>query len=267
VLVESGGTEIYWEAAGSGDPLLLVTGLGMPATGWWRTVPVLAKGFRVIMFDNRGSGRSGRPPAPYSIGRLAADALAVLDAADEASAHVYGVSLGGMVAQELALRAPGRVRSLVLGATTAGGRGHELPDRETVGFLRRHVSMPAEEGVWASIPYMYGPATLERRAERIAEDVERRLRFPPDRDGYRAQLEAAWAHDTASRLDSIAVPTLVLHGTADRIVPFGNGRRLAELLPEARFEALAGAGHLFVTDAPESADVVVRFLGQIGAPA
>jgi pimeloyl-ACP methyl ester carboxylesterase len=266
VIVESGGTELYWESAGSGDPLLLVMGLGMPATGWWRTVPVLAKQFRVIAFDNRGSGRSGRPQGPYSLGQLAADALAVLDAAGEASAHIYGVSLGGMVAQELALLAPERVRSLVLGATTAGGREHELPDDETAGFLRRRGSMAPEESVWASIPYMYGSATLEGSAARIAEDVEQRLRFQPDRTGYEAQLAAARAHDTAARLDAIVMPTLVLHGTADRIVPFGNGRRLAEGLPAARLVALAGAGHLYLTDAPESADAVVRFL-QADAPA
>jgi 3-oxoadipate enol-lactonase len=262
VIVESGGTALYWEAAGSGEPVLLLMGLGMPATAWWRTVPVLAERFRVLAFDNRGSGRSGRPRGPYSLRQLAADALAVLDAAGEESAHVYGVSLGGMVAQELTLRTPERVRSLVLGATTAGGRDHELPDEETVGFLRRNGTMPAEEGIWASIPYMYGPSTLERAAARIAEDVEQRLRFPPDRTGYQAQLAAAWTHDTASRLGAITTPTLVLHGTADRIVPFANGRRLAERLPAARLHALVDAGHLYVTDAPESADVVAAFLAK-----
>jgi len=154
------------------------------------------------------------------------------------------------------------VRSLVLGATTAGGREHEPPDEETVGFLRRRASMPAEEGVWASIPYMYGAPTLERATERIAEDLEQRLRFPPDRAGYQAQLAAASAHDTASRLGGIATRALVLHGTEDRIVPVGNGRRLAATLSRAQFHELAGAGHLYVTDAPEAADVVVRFLRQ-----
>jgi pimeloyl-ACP methyl ester carboxylesterase len=259
VNVQSDGATLYWEDEGSGEPVLLVMGLGMPATGWWRTVPVLAKRFRVLAFDNRGSGRSGRPKGPYSLAQLTADALAVLDAAGEESAHVYGISLGGMVAQELALLAPERVRSLVLGATTAGGREHERPDDETVDFLRRRGSMPVEEGVWASIPYMYGPATLERAAERIAEDVEQRLRFPPDRAGYQAQLAAASAHDTASRLGAIATRSLVLHGSADRIVPVANGRRLAEWLPRAGFHELAGAGHLYLTDAPEAGEIVVRF--------
>ena len=261
MIVERDGTKLYWEAAGSGEPVLLMTGLGMPATAWWLTVPVLAKRFRVLAFDNRGSGRSGRPPGRYSLAQLAADALAVLDAAGEESAHVYGISLGGMVAQELTLRAPQRVRSLVLGATTAGGREYESPDDETVGFLRRRASMPAEEGVWASIPYLYGPAALERSPGRIAEDVQQHLRFPPDRAGYQAQLAAASRHDTATRLVALATRALVLHGTADRIVPVANGRRLAARLRSARFHELPGAGHLYIADAPEAADVVVRFLG------
>jgi pimeloyl-ACP methyl ester carboxylesterase len=120
--------------------------------------------------------------------------------------------------------------------------------------------MPPEEGVWASIPYMYGPATLEHAAARIAEDVEQRLRFVPDRDGYLAQLAAAWQHDTTDRLDGITMRTLVLHGSADRIVPVANGRRLAELLPNARYHELDGAGHLYMTDAPEVDETIMRFL-------
>jgi pimeloyl-ACP methyl ester carboxylesterase len=260
VLVESGGTTLYWESAGAGEPVLLVMGLGMPATGWWRTIPVLARLFRVIVFDNRGCGRSGRPRGPYALTQLVDDTLAVLAAAGEESAHVYGISLGGMVAQELALRAPGRVRSLVLGATTAGGSEHEPPDEEVIGFLARRGSMPPEEGVWASIPYMYGPATLQHAAARVAEDVEQRLRFSVDRVGYLAQLAAAWQHDTATRLDGISMRTLVLHGNADRIVPIANGRRLAERLPAARFHELDGAGHLYMTDAPDADEIVLRFL-------
>jgi pimeloyl-ACP methyl ester carboxylesterase len=265
VLVDADGTTLYWEDAGSGEAVLLVMGLGMPATGWWRTIPVLASRFRVIAFDNRGCGRSGRPRGPYSPAQLADDALAVLDAAAEESAHVYGISLGGMIAQELALRAPERVHSLVLGATTAGGADHEGPDEETVGFLRRRSSMPPEEGVWASIPYLYGAATLERAPARIAEDVEQRLRYAPDPDGYLAQLAAALRHDTSARLDAIRCRTLVLHGNADRIVPIANGRRLAERLPAARFEELDGAGHLYTTDSPDADELVLRFLAVRGA--
>jgi 3-oxoadipate enol-lactonase len=260
VLALSGNTQLYWESAGSGEPLLLVMGLGMAATGWWRTIPVLAAELRVISFDNRGVGRSDQPRGPYTIAQMADDALAVLDAADVAEASVYGISMGGMIAQELALRHPERVRALVLGASTAGGSRHTLPDREVLDFLRRRPSLPAEEAVWASVPYTYSRATRERHFDRIGADVEQRLRFPPAPDGYRAQAGAARWHDTNGRLPSIAAPTLVLHGDEDRIVPLANGRRLADLIPHARLEVLEDAGHLYPTDAPDAAHAVLRFL-------
>src|SRR3954451_7644807 len=146
-------TEIYWESTGAGAPVLLVMGLGMNATGWWRTVPVLAESFTVIAFDNRGVGRSARPPGPYTVAGMADDAVAVLDAAGAERAHVYGISLGGMIAQEIALRHPERVGCLVLGATTPGGSRAVAADEDTLAFFNRRGEMPAEEAVWASVPY------------------------------------------------------------------------------------------------------------------
>lgn len=260
MFVRSGNAKLYWESTGSGPPVLLVMGLGMAATGWWRTIPVLAEGLRVIAFDNRGAGRSDRPTGPYTLAQMADDALAVLDAADVATASIYGTSLGGMIAQQLVLRHPERVQALVLGASTPGGRHHQAPEPEVIDFIRRRASMPREEGVWASIPYNYGRTTRERHAERIGEDVVHRLRFPVDPAGYRAQLAAAWGHDSKDRLRSIAAPTLVLHGSDDRIVPVANGRLLAEAIPNARLEVLDGAGHFYATDAPEADREVLRFL-------
>jgi 3-oxoadipate enol-lactonase len=260
VFARSGDAKLYWESAGSGEPVLLVMGLGMNATGWWRTVPVLAEGLRVITFDNRGVGRSDRTTGPYSLRQLTDDALAVMDAAKLPSASVYGISLGGMIAQLLALHYPERVRALVLGATTGGGSMHELPKADVVEFMRRRASMPTEEAVWASVPYSYSSVTRERHAERIGEDVVQRLRFPTNPAGYRAQLAAAWGFDANSRLHEIEVPTFVLHGTEDRIVPVANGRLLADAISGARFEALEGAGHLYPTDAPKADRKVLRFL-------
>jgi 3-oxoadipate enol-lactonase len=252
--------QLYCEVDGSGEPVLLIMGLGMAATAWWRTIPVLAKRFRVISFDNRGSGRSDCPKGPYTLKQLAEDALAVLDAAGEESAHVYGMSLGGMIAQQLALHHPERVRKLVLGASTPGGMQHELPDKTTLTFFERRADMSAEEGVWASIPYNYGAATRERNAGRIGEDVVQRLRFPPPSDGYKAQLAAAWRYDATTRLHALRMPTLVLHGSEDRMIPVSNGRRLAEAIPGAQLEILEGAGHLFMTDDPEADRTILRFL-------
>ena len=260
MLAQTDGAQLHYEIAGKGDPVLLIMGLGMASTAWWRTVPVLAKRLRVITFDNRGAGRSDAPRGPYTLRQLAGDAAAVLDAAGEERAHVYGFSLGGMIAQELALRHPERVNKLVLGATTPGGRHHELPDKDTLGFLERRTRMPTEEAVWASIPYNYGPTTRVEHAERIGEDIAQRLLFPPSTDGYKAQLGAAWRFDAVDRLAEVNAPAFVLHGSDDRMIPVSNGSRLAEALPDARLQILEGAGHLYPTDAPEADSDVLSFL-------
>src|SRR3954447_32413 len=236
-------------------------GLGMNATGWWRTVPVLAgAGFRVVAFDNRGVGRSSQPPGPYSVASMADDAVAVLDAAGIDRAHVYGISLGGMIAQEIALRRPERVDSLVLGATTPGGARAVTADEETLAFFRRRGEMTAEEAVWASVPYNYGPRTRAERAQLIGEDIVQRLRYPIEPEPYMAQLAAALGHDSHDRLTGIAAPTLVVHGEADRMVPPANAQLLAAASPGADLLMLPDAGHLYPTDEPEADRAVARFL-------
>jgi pimeloyl-ACP methyl ester carboxylesterase len=252
-----GDVELYYESTGDGSPVLLVMGLGMNATGWWRTVPVLAESFRVLAFDNRGMGRSSAPEGAYPMEDLADDAVAVLDAAGEGAAHVYGISLGGMIAQHFALRHPDRVRSLVLGATTPGGSQAALAGPDTLAFFERRAAMPPEEAVWASVPYNYAPRTRALHAQRIGEDIVQRLRFPFAAGPYRAQLAAALGHDAHARLGEIAAPTLVVHGERDRMVPPANARVLADAIPGAELQLHAEAGHLYPTDEPE-ADVAIR---------
>jgi 3-oxoadipate enol-lactonase len=262
----SGGTELWWESTGAGAPVLLVMGLGMNATGWWRTVPVLAEQFEVIAFDNRGVGRSGRPAGPYSIEQMADDAVAVLDAAGAQTAHVYGISLGGMIAQAVALRHPDRVDSLVLGATTPGGEHAVAADEPTLAFFQRRGEMPAEEAVWASVPYNYGPRTRREHAQRIGEDIVQRLRFPIEPEPYMAQLAAALDHDAYGRLAEIDKPTLVVHGQEDRMVAPDNAHLLADRIPDADLLLLPDAGHLYPTDHPDADRAVARFLSARSSP-
>jgi pimeloyl-ACP methyl ester carboxylesterase len=237
-------------------------GLGMNATGWWRTVPVLSRRFRVIAFDNRGTGRSSALSGSYSTEAMADDAAAVLDAAGVDDAHVYGFSLGGMVAQRLALRHPGRVRSLVLGATHPGGVHAQRADPQTIAFFRRRAVLPAQEAAWASVPYGYGPTCRREHGDRIAEDIEQRLRFPTERRAYRAQLAAALLHDCYRRLDSIAAPTLVVHGADDRMVPVRNAEIMAERIARARLHVVPDAGHFYATEEPGVNKVIASFLAE-----
>src|ERR1700716_4334794 len=158
---ENGTVKLHWESVGQGPALLLVAGRGMMVDGWWATIPVLSRSFRVIAFDHRDTGRSSRSPWPYSVAQMAGDAVAVLDAAGEQRAHVYGISLGSLVAQELGLRHPDRVQALVLGASSAGGFAAYKPPPTSGAqtFLVRAGAMGPEEAEWAAVPYTYGDKT------------------------------------------------------------------------------------------------------------
>ena len=259
----NGGVSLHYESTGAGAPVLLVMGLGMNATGWWRTVPILADaGLRVLTFDNRGVGRSDRAPGPYTAAAMADDAVAVLDSAGAQRAHIYGISLGGMIAQEIALRHPDRVDRLVLGATTPGGAHAIAADETTMAFFRRRGQMPAEEAVWASVPYNYAARTRAEQGDLIAQDIRHRLRFPIEAEPYAAQLAAALGHDTHDRLESITAPTLVVHGAEDVMVPPPNARLLADLIPGARLIELPGAAHLYPTDDPSADHRIAAFLNE-----
>src|SRR3954453_12715203 len=257
-------TRLYWESTGEGEPVLLVMGLGLSGGAWWRTVDPLSRDFRVITFDNRGVGRSrGLTPA-YTTEALADDAVAVLDALEIGTASVYGLSLGGMVAQQIALRHPRRVRSLVLGATTPGGRRAETADEEVMSFFYNRAQRPREEAAWASFAYNYGRRCREKHADRIAEDILRRLAHEFDENAYKAQLMAAAMHNCTSRLHRIEVPALVVHGEDDRVVPVDNAHLIASRLPRGRLHVLEGTGHLYTTEAPEADAEVARFFAGVG---
>jgi 3-oxoadipate enol-lactonase len=255
---------LYWEdSGGSGPPVLLIMGLGMNATGWWRTIPAL-EGFRVLSFDNRGVGRSERVPGPYTAAEMADDAVSVLDAAGVEAVHVYGISLGGMIAQEVALRHPSRVRALVLGATTAGGADLVPADESVNAFVRLRAQMTAEHAVWASVPINYAARTRREGGDRIAEDIAQRLRFPVEAEYYSAQLAAAHGH--AARVADIRAPTLVVHGDEDVLIVPENGARLARLIPGAELRTWSDAAHLYFTDEAEVDRSVAAWLSERSSP-
>lgn len=244
----SGGARIYWEESGSGEPLLLIMGLGYTHEMWHRSRPLLAEHFRTIVFDNRGVGKSDVPPGPYSIAQMAQDAAAVLDAAAVESAHVFGISMGGMIAQEFALLFPHRVRSLVLGCTACGGRNAVRASDRVLEILLDRATMTPEEGARAMAPYIYDSSTP---AARIDEDLAIRFRSYPTAEGYMAQVQGILAWSSYDRLGSIQAPTLVIHGSSDELVPPQNGEILASKIPSARLVMLANASHIFPTDQPE----------------
>jgi pimeloyl-ACP methyl ester carboxylesterase len=258
-------TTLHWDSVGSGPPLLLIMGLGLSGGAWWRSVPTLAERFRVITYDNRGTGRSKALTYTYTTEAMADDALAVLDSAGVERAHVYGMSLGGMVAQQVALRHPGRVAGLVLGATQPGGPRAVPADDDVLSFFRRRSELPAHESAWASVAYNYSPRAREKHANRIAEDIARRLANPFDEHAYRAQMCAAAIHNCYGRLSRLRMPTLIVHGGVDRVIPVENARMMAERIPGARAHILRDCGHLYPTEAPQVDRAIGDFLDSVAA--
>ncbi|HKE55542.1 MAG TPA: alpha/beta fold hydrolase [Pyrinomonadaceae bacterium] len=241
--------KIYWDEQGTGEPLLLIMGLGYPSVMWFRTRPLLAQNYRTIALDNRGVGRSDTPPGPYPISLMAADAAAVLDAAGVESAHVYGVSMGGMIAQEFTLQYPNRVRSLILGCTAPGGPHAVRAEADVIAFLMQRQA-GKEEALEAAVPFIYDPNTPRHL---IDEDIAMRRNWLPKQEAYIAQLQGILAWEAYSRLDQIRVPTLVIHGETDRLIPCANSKLIAERIPGARLQLLPNAGHIYTTDQMELA--------------
>jgi pimeloyl-ACP methyl ester carboxylesterase len=218
---------------------------------------MLAQTYRTIAFDNRGVGRSEVPPGPYPIAVMASDAAAVLDASGVESAHVYGVSMGGMIAQEFALQYPDRVRSLILGCTAPGGPHAVRAEAEVIAFLIQRQANK-EEAVEASVPFIYDPHTPR---ELIDEDIVMRKNWLPRQEAYIAQLQGILAWEGYSRLDQVKVPTLVIHGETDRLIPCANSKLIAERIAGAELLLLPSAAHIYTTDQRELAqEAILKFL-------
>lgn len=257
----NGNVNLYWDQEGSGDPVLLIMGLGYPSDMWFRTRPVLNRLYSTVALDNRGVGKSDVPPGPYTVAEMADDAAAVVRAAGVGKVHAFGASLGGMIAQEFALRHPDLVKSLILGCTTAGGPTATPADPGVLATLMARGSMTPEEGVRAMIPYIYDESTPR---ERIEEDMKVRLRTFPSPVGYFAQVQAAGAFDSYDRLAQLDVKTLVIHGENDLLIPPGNARLLAQRIPGAKLVMLPNASHIFMADQPElSQQALLDFLGSV----
>ncbi len=251
---ESGGVRIGWEESGKGEPVLLIMGLGYARQMWFRTRPVLDARYRTIVFDNRGVGESDVPTGPYTMGQMADDAAAVMSAAGVKRARVFGISMGGMIAQEFALRYPERVERLVLGCTNFGGKTAKIAERPVLDVLRARGTMTPEEGVRAMVPYIYDARTPR---ERIDEDLAVRMKVYPTAEGYYAQVQAINTWSSVERLGELKARTFIIHGESDQLVPPENAGLLAGKIAGAEVVMLERASHIFTTDQPEKAHAAI----------
>ncbi len=257
--IEIAGNDLYYERRGTGEPMLLIQGLGANSLHWGEGfLGGLEDGFELILFDNRGAGRSGVLEGELTIVDLAQDAIGLLDALAIDRAHVVGISMGGMVAQELVLAAPERVLTLTLGCTFPGGPEAKMTDMEVVGMLAEAVLSGDDErtlrvGYEVMIAAEYGE---QEGAYELYSELAGQYRAPIP--VLMAQLAAIMGHDTSDRLGAVAVPTLVIHGTEDRLMEAENGELIARLVPGARLELLDGSGHMFFWEQPERSAQLVR---------
>lgn len=235
---------MYYEVHGEGQPLLLISGLGSDMNGWALQIPEFAKKYCVIAFDNRGSGRTDAPYHAYSIPMMAKDTVGLMDALSIEKAHVLGVSMGGYIAQEVAIRYPGRVESLILVTTSVGPyllkisilqawARQALRDMSPMTFFQIMLPFMFNDGSFES------PGVLEMAVGTIAGHSS----TPPD--VLARQMIACVEHDARDRIGQIAAPTLVIAGKEDPFVPFSLSEELAASIPYARLRVLDGGGHGF----------------------
>jgi 3-oxoadipate enol-lactonase len=264
-LVSAGQVELSFERSGSGPPLLLIMGMSGTAAHWGKPfLELLRKDFEVIVYDHRGVGASSRVDGPFVIADLADDAANLLEALEIRSADMFGISMGGMIAQELALAHPEMIRTLTLGCTYCGGGGGVLTtepvmQRLTEGMLsgdrERALRTAWEANVSehaASNQDLYESFRLIGVEHAVALEV------------IMAQMQAITKHDTSERLASLDMPTLIVHGTEDQMLPVANAHVIHGHMPDAKLQILDGVGHLFFWEQPErSAELLTEHAGNV----
>lgn len=262
-----GAVSIAYYVRGRGQTVLCIMGLGGRAADWNEVgfLAPLAERFELVTFDNRGTGASDKPGGPYSLELMADEAVGVLDALGRERAHVVGVSMGGMIAQLLAIRHPARVARLVLVATNTGGPDVVPATPEVLTVLTADRTRPREEMLRTAMTVLTSPGFAARDPVALDTIVALALAQPTPEIAFARQMAAILASDRTASLASIAAPTLVVHGADDRLIPPANGRMLAQAIPGARLVVLPGCGHLPMWECPARlGEVVGEFLAAPG---
>lgn len=246
------GITLYYEVHGEGPNLTLIEGIGYHTWMWYRQVPAFSRYFRTLIYDNRGVGRSDKPPGPYSHEGNADDLAGLLDHLGWETTRVLGVSMGGFIAQELALKYPERVDRLVLAATAFGGPNMVPVPEPALRAMTPDPSLSYEERVRRGMPIAFGNVSWpEENREEFEEIIRWRCELPQPPEAAIAQAMAGVTFNVEGRLGEIQAPTLVITGDQDNVVPPENARMLADRIPNARLDVIPGAGHLSIIEASD----------------
>lgn len=257
--VRTATAELHYERSGSGEPLLLIQGMSGTHVAWGEPfLAALRAAFDVIAFDNRGIGFSAPIDGPFTILEMAEDAAGLLDELGIESAHVVGISMGGMIAQDLALAHPDRLRSLTLGCTYCGGPGSKLtPEENASKLIEGMASGDRDKAIRAAYEINLSPG-FRADESTFAAFHEMATSVPAAKETIQLQIQAIFGHDTSGRLGEISTPTLIIHGTEDGVLPYPNAELISSLMPAARLETLEGVGHMFWWEQPERSAELIR---------
>jgi len=249
------GLKLRYEIRGSGDPLALIMGFSGSSRGWGEPfLSGIEKRYRTILIDNRGTGESDKPDAAWTMTDMANDIAAVLDHAKMPRAHIYGISMGGMIAQEFALKHASRVRGLVLGCTACGMQHSAPNDPENVAKLMPDPKLSAEEQARRAFSVACGTPFLNSKhgQDFINQQIADMGKYPvTPMHTYARQFGAIQGWDSYEQLGQIKAPTLIIHGDDDRLLPHANAEILHKQIPGSKVHILKGIGHMFFWEAPE----------------
>jgi 3-oxoadipate enol-lactonase len=266
-IVKANGINIYYEIHGKGEPLVLIAGYGSNSKSWFCQTPILSREYRVIIFDNRGAGRSDKPDYPYTMEMMADDVAGLLNAIGVKNAHILGISMGGAIAQEFAIRYPEKTLSLILGCTSCGGTHSKATDPTVRATLLSMGQLTPEESAKVLLPIVYTEEFIVSHKDIIAEQMKERFEYPTPAHGYANQAQAVMGHDTYDRLPQIKAPTLVIAGSADKLGHVENAEMMSSRIPNAELVILEKMGHGFCVEAAEKTNsIILDFLKRYWLP-
>lgn len=258
--IKVGDIEIAYNIVGSGEPLILIGGFTMVKESWDLQVAGLKDHFRVITFDNRGVGQTTVPTRPFTIADMAADTDGLMNVLGIDAAYIFGVSMGGLIGQTLALDYPTRVKKAALGCTSHGGKHAVQPEKEVMEALAKTAdpSISPDESVRMKVSITFTKQFIRDEPEKVEEYIRSCLEHYPSADGASGQMKALSFFNVKKRLDEITCPVLVITGSEDKMMPPDNSRLLAEGIPHARLSVIKGAGHNFFYEKPVETNTLLK---------
>jgi pimeloyl-ACP methyl ester carboxylesterase len=260
-MVKCNDINVYYEIKGNGFPLVMIIGL-MANVDWWdpRLIEEASKKYKMIMFDNRGAGRTDAPKIEYSIKMFADDTVKLMDNLKIQKAHIFGISMGGMIAQEIAATYPQRIEKLVLCSTNCGGTKQVLASPQVLANLATGAQQTTEQIVKNTIPAIFAEDTIKRNPEFIKQYTGRLMKHPSTPDGFGRQVRTFLTWDVYDRLPKIKIPTLVMAGKKDILIPPQNAKIIADRIPGAELVYFDKSAHMIFEDLDKMISTFLQFL-------